>query len=80
MPTPLRRGETVVALPASLFAKILLLNAMPEQQVTPSALARRLRTTPQTVNRIVDLRHATKIDTIDQALGALGKRLELRVG
>lgn len=80
MPTPLRRGETGVALAASLFAKILLLNAMLEQQVTPSALARRLRTTPQTVNRIVDLRHATKIDTIDQALGALGKRLELRVG
>lgn len=80
MPTPLRRGETGVALPASLFAKILLLNTMLEQQVTPSALARRLQTTPQTVNRIVDLRHATKIDTIDLALGALGKRLELRVG
>ena len=80
MPSPARRGETGIELPASLFAKVLLLNTMLEQQVTPAALARKLHTTPQTVNRIVNLRHATKIDTIDQALAALGKRLELRVG
>lgn len=80
MPSRRERGETGIALPASLFAKVLLLNTMLEQQVTPAVLARKLHTTPQTVNRIVDLRHATKIDTIDRALGALGKRLELRVG
>ena len=79
LPSRIRRGEVGISLPASLFAKVLLPNAMLEQQITPSALARKLHTTPQTVNRIVDLRHATKIDTIDQALGALGKRLELRV-
>jgi antitoxin HicB len=42
-------------------------------------LARRLGTTPQSVNRIVTLRHPTKIDTIAEALRALGRRLELSV-
>lgn len=34
---------------------------------------------PQDVNRLTDLRHATKIDAIAQALSVLGKRLELSV-
>jgi len=34
---------------------------------------------PQDVNRIVDIGHATKIDTIAAALEALGKRLEIAV-
>jgi len=36
-------------------------------------------TRPQEVQRIVDLGHATKIDTIAAALKALGKGLEVRV-
>jgi antitoxin HicB len=34
-------------------------------------------TTPQVVNRLVHLRHTSKIDGIDTALRALGKRLIL---
>jgi antitoxin HicB len=34
-------------------------------------------TSPQAVNRLIDLKHTTKIDKIEQALDALGKRLEL---
>jgi antitoxin HicB len=78
-PSKAKRGEELVALPASVSAKVLLLNAMLEQKVTPSDLARRLGTSPQVVNRIVDIKHATKIDTIAEALEALGKRLELAV-
>jgi antitoxin HicB len=69
----------LVALPASVSAKILLLNTMLGQKVTPAELARRLGTSPQVVNRIVDIEHATKIDTIAEALEALGKHLELAV-
>lgn len=60
-------------------AKVLLLNAMLAEGVTPSELARRMPTTKQEVNRIVNLRHATKIDTIAEALAAMGKELELSV-
>jgi antitoxin HicB len=78
-PSKAAKGEELVALPASLSAKVLLWNAMMEQKVTPSDLARRLNTSPQAVNRIVDYRHATKIDTIAEALEALGKHLDIGV-
>lgn len=78
-PSRLEPGERMVALPASVAAKVLLLNEMLAQKVGPSELARRLKTTPQVVNRLIELQHATKIDKVEQALGCLGRRLEMRV-
>jgi antitoxin HicB len=49
------------------------------QKVTSVDLARRLGTSPKVVNRIVDHKQMTKIDTIADALEALGKHLELAV-
>lgn len=43
---------------------------MVRQDVTASELARRMGTIPQEINRIIDLRHTTKIDRIAQALSA----------
>ena len=78
-PSPRRHGEVDVDLPASLSAKVLLLNELLAQRVTNAELARRLGTTPQVVTRIVDLGHATKVDTIADALRVLGRRLEISV-
>lgn len=72
-------GEVFVDLPASMAAKVLLLNEMLRSRVSPADLARRLSASPQTVTRIVDLHHATKIDTIADAFAAMGKRLVLSV-
>jgi len=58
---------------------VLLLNEMVAAKVVPSELARRMHTRPQEANRIIDLEHATKIDTLSRALAALGKRLEINV-
>lgn len=79
MPSRVKRGQVGVELPPSIAAKVLLLNTMLEQRVSPAELARRLHTSPQSVNRLVNLGHATKIDTIAMALKALGRRLELVV-
>ena len=78
MPSVPKRGQHVIEIPTSLSAKILLLNEMIEQRIRPAELARRLKTTPQEVNRLTDIRHTTRIDSIAAALKALGKRLELR--
>lgn len=78
-PSRPRKGEVIVELPASLSAKVLLLNVMLQDQVTPAALARKLNASPQAVTRIVDLRHPTKIDTIASALNVLGKKLVFQV-
>jgi antitoxin HicB len=75
MPSKAKRGQAVVELSPSVAAKVLLLNEMLRQKVRPIDLARRLGTTKQEINRLTNLRHPTKIDRIDAALRALGKRL-----
>ena len=74
-PSKPKRGQPVVELPASMAAKVLLLNEMLRQKVRPAELARRIGVTPQAVNRLTDIRHASLIDGVDTALRALGKRL-----
>ncbi len=78
MPSTPKRRQHVVELPVSLSAKVLLLNEMLRQKVRPAELARRLSTTPQEINRLTNLRHASKIDGIAIAMKALGKTLEIR--
>lgn len=79
-PSPAAKGESLVELPVSVAVKVLLLNEMLREDVTPSKLAQRLDTSPQAVTRIVDLHHATKIDTLADAFKALGKTLSFSVG
>ena len=68
LPSAPEEGERLVALPLSVYSKVLLLNEMLAQDVSKSELARRLETTPQEVQRITGLHHATKIDTVVRAL------------
>ena len=78
LPSVPKRRQRVIELPASVSAKVLLLNEMLEQKVQPAELARRMKVTPQEVNRLMKLHHNTKIDGIAEALKALGKTLEMR--
>ena len=77
-PSKPKRGQYMVELPASVSAKVLLLNEMNAQKIRPAELARRLQVTPQEVTRLINLRHTSKIDGIAVALKALGKTLEIR--
>jgi antitoxin HicB len=76
-PSPAQEGERLVALPLSVSAKVMLLNEMISQHIRPADLARLMGIKPQEVNRIIDLNHATKIDTVAAATAALGKELDL---
>ena len=78
-PSAPQRGDRLIPVPASVVAKILLLNQMLEQDIIPSELARRMATTRQEVNRLIDLKHTTRIDRIEEAMAALGRKLELSV-
>lgn len=79
LPSKAKRGQNIVELPASVSAKVLLLNEMVTQNVRPAELARRLGTTPQEANRLTNLHHTTRIDSIAAALLALGKHLNMQV-
>ncbi|MEO2218383.1 MULTISPECIES: type II toxin-antitoxin system HicB family antitoxin [Chromobacterium] len=77
LPSSPEANEVQIDLPPSISAKVLLLNEMISQQVTNSELARRIGITKQEMNRITDLAHATKIDTIAKALHSLGRSLDI---
>lgn len=79
MPSRPKKGEVLIELPDSIFAKVLLLNVLVEQNVSNADLARIISVKPQEVQRIVDLSHNTKIDTIGKALHALGRRLVISI-
>jgi antitoxin HicB len=78
-PSDLVEGERLIELPLSASAKVLLLNEMLAQKVRAVDLARLMDLKPQEVNRIIDLHHATKIDTLTAAFKALGRDLDLVV-
>ena len=77
-PSKPKQGQYVIELPLSVSAKVLLLNEMLHQKVRPAELARRLKTTPQEVNRLTNIRHISRIDDIASAMKVLGKTLEVR--
>ncbi|MGJ7611170.1 MULTISPECIES: type II toxin-antitoxin system HicB family antitoxin [unclassified Variovorax] len=79
VPRKAKKGEDVVELPASVWAKVLLLNEMVRQKIWPAELARMLGTSAQDVNRLVNLKYTSKVDSVQQALGVLGKRLDFDV-
>lgn len=68
-----------VEVPPSIESKILLLNTLVESGISYAELARRMGTQPQAIQRLINLHHTTKIDTIYQALAAIGKQLRMEV-
>lgn len=78
-PSQVQDGEVLIGLPLSASAKVMLLNALLEQHVSQTELAKRMGIRPQQVTRIVNLEHTTKIDTLEQAFKALGKSLDFTV-
>lgn len=59
--------------------KIVLHNEMLAQKVSKAEMARRLKIAPPNFERVIDLRHKTKLETINSAFAALGKRLQINV-
>ena len=78
-PSAPRRGGQTVPLPPLLVAKVELYNTMLAQRVNKAELGRRLHWHLPQVDRVLDVRHASRLDQLEQALAAVGKRLELHV-
>ncbi len=76
-PSQPRKGQKTVTLPSLSAAKVTLYQTMREQGLRKADLARRLHCDFRQVDRLLDLRHRSRLDQIDAALAALGKRLEI---
>lgn len=79
LPSKAKPGQHTVALPLSVSAKVLLWNEMIRQNVKPAELARRMGVSRQAAQRLTDIRHTTKIDTIAEAMEVLGSGVRLVV-
>jgi antitoxin HicB len=72
-----RRGRWSITLPVLTEAKIELYRQMRAARVGKTELARHLHCHLPQVDRLLDLKHASRLPLIEQALLALGKRLTI---
>ena len=75
-----KRGQAVVS-PAPLAAlKFELYQTMRAQGVRKSELARKLGWHMPQVDRLLDIRHASRLDQIERAARVLGKDVNVEIG
>jgi antitoxin HicB len=78
-PGPLKRGMRMVSVPPLSEAKFILYEALRSAGIKKIELARRLGCSPSQVDRLLDLQHKSKLDQLQAAFAALGKRLSIHV-
>lgn len=78
-PSPVKRGMDSVVLSALAEAKISLYREMLAAGIRKAELARRLGWHKPQVDRLLDLRHDSRLDQIEQAFAALGKRVRIAI-
>ncbi len=81
IPAPSRpaRGQKTVQLPPMSAAKIGLYQTMRAKGIRKADLARSLGVHMPQVDRLLDLRHASKLEQIEAALRAVGKVLTVNI-
>lgn len=79
VPSKAKKDEHLVSLPVAGAMKAAVYVAMKEQGLSKADLARRMELDEKEARRILDPKHATKVPTLERALHALGKRVEVVV-
>jgi antitoxin HicB len=79
LPLPSVTKGPAIALPALETAKIELYRTMRAQRVGKAELARRLDCHLPQIDRLLAMHHGSRLDQLEAAFHALGKRLEVHV-
>lgn len=79
VPSKPKRGQPTVHPSALESAKLGVYQAMTEQGIRKAELARRLGWHMPQVDRLFDLRHASRLDQIEAAARVLGCSVQVRV-
>jgi antitoxin HicB len=77
-PSSFKRGP-YAALPALTEAKLALYSAMRAGRIGKAELARRLNCHLPQVDRLLNLRHGSRLDQLEAAFRALGKELSVQI-
>ena len=72
-------GKPRIALPTLTEVKVALYQGMKEQGVGKAELVRRLSWHLLQVDRVLDIQYRSRLDQIDAALGAIGRRIHVSV-
>jgi antitoxin HicB len=75
VPAPKAKGHDYVSLPALSVAKVELYRAMRADGVGKAALSKRLGVALPQIDRLLDLRHASRLDAIERAFAVLGRTM-----
>ncbi len=78
-PSKPKANQKAVVLPPLIASKLVIYQAMRDQGVTQAALAAKIHCDARQVRRLFDLDHHSRMDLIDDALRALGKRLVIDI-
>jgi antitoxin HicB len=73
------RKYRIVQLPALAAAKAELYRAFLASGVRKADLARRLGTSKGNIDRLFDLNHSTRIEQLEAAFRAIGKRMDIEI-
>ena len=79
VPGSLKRGMRMVRVPALSEAKFKLYSALRAAGVRKIELARRLKCSPSQIDRLLAISHHSKLDQMEAAFAAIGKRLAIEI-
>jgi antitoxin HicB len=80
IPDPGPIGRHSVVLPAQSALKVELYRAMLADGLRKADIARLLGWHPPQVDRLLDLRHASRLEQLEAAFRALGRSIEFEIG
>lgn len=82
LPTPgtMTDGQSLIAVPAVVAAKLALYSIMRRDGLTKAVLARRLRSSEGEVRKLLSPEHPSRIGQLEDALRAVGRRLAIADG
>lgn len=70
-------GDICVQLPTLTAVKVILYKGMRDQNIGKAELARRLGWHLPQVDRVLNVNHHSRLDQMDAALRAIGRRIEV---
>jgi antitoxin HicB len=68
-----------IQLSLSMSLKVILHNTMLDGGIRKAELARRIQAHGPQVDRLLNIRHSSHMDTMERAIRALGRKIELHV-
>jgi len=78
-PSQPKRGERLATTPITTSLKAAVYIALRDSGISKSEFARRMHVNEKEARRMLDPKHPTKVPTLERALAALGRRVEIEV-